>query len=64
MNTFACHVDLSQGKVVYANYGRVGDLTYLKAVTSDLNGTVALMRTGKISLAEKVQQNLSTPDRL
>ncbi|XP_062841310.1 transferrin receptor 1b [Trichomycterus rosablanca] len=43
-----------QGKVVYANYGQMEDLKYLKDTKLNLTGTVALMRTGQISLAEKV----------
>uniref|UniRef100_A0A4W4HAC9 Transferrin receptor protein 1 n=1 Tax=Electrophorus electricus TaxID=8005 RepID=A0A4W4HAC9_ELEEL len=45
---------VKQGRVVYANYGRVEDLKYLQDVGINLNGTVVLLRTGKISLAEKV----------
>ncbi|XP_076868264.1 transferrin receptor 1b [Brachyhypopomus gauderio] len=43
-----------QGRVVYGNYGKLEDLKYLKDVGIDLNGTVLLLRTGEISLAEKV----------
>uniref|UniRef100_A0A8B9L1Q3 Transferrin receptor 1b n=1 Tax=Astyanax mexicanus TaxID=7994 RepID=A0A8B9L1Q3_ASTMX len=42
------------GKVVYANYGQIEDLKYLQDVGMDLLQSVALIRAGKISLAEKV----------
>ncbi|XP_072546374.1 transferrin receptor 1b [Salminus brasiliensis] len=42
------------GKVIYANFGQMEDLKYLQEVKINLNQSVALIRTGKISLAEKV----------
>lgn len=47
---------LVQGKVVYANYGQKEDLEYLRKEGLDLGGSVALMRDGELSLAEKVPQ--------
>ncbi|XP_066522868.1 transferrin receptor 1b [Hoplias malabaricus] len=43
-----------EGKVVYANYGQTADLKHLLAVGMDLRDSVILIRTGQISLAEKV----------
>lgn len=42
------------GKVVYANYGHMEDLKDLESYNMDLRQSVALIRSGKISLAEKV----------
>lgn len=42
------------GKVVYANYGQIEDLKSLEHAGMDLRQSVALIRAGKISLAEKV----------
>ncbi|XP_027029548.2 transferrin receptor 1b [Tachysurus fulvidraco] len=44
-----------QGKVVYANYGRREDLENFKNQGINLEEKIALMRAGKISLAEKVE---------
>lgn len=46
----------SQGKVVYANYGRREDLENLQNQRLNLTENIALVRAGKISLAEKVRQ--------
>ncbi|KAK7118485.1 hypothetical protein R3I94_022097 [Phoxinus phoxinus] len=44
-----------EGRVVYANYGELADLqTVQNEYKVNLNGSVVLMRTGKISLAQKV----------
>ncbi|XP_036414252.1 transferrin receptor 1b [Colossoma macropomum] len=43
-----------EGKVVYANYGQNEDLKYLRTAGLDLTEKIVLMRTGQISLAEKV----------
>ncbi|KAF4075617.1 hypothetical protein AMELA_G00220850 [Ameiurus melas] len=43
-----------QGKVVYANYGRREDLEKLQNQKLNLTENIALVRAGKISLAEKV----------
>ncbi|KAI4893601.1 hypothetical protein NFI96_026848, partial [Prochilodus magdalenae] len=43
-----------QGKVAYANFGEIDDLKYLQEIGMDLRENVLLMRTGKISLTEKV----------
>ncbi|XP_017309204.1 transferrin receptor 1b [Ictalurus punctatus] len=43
-----------QGKVVYANYGRREDLENLQNQRLNLTENIALVRAGKISLAEKV----------
>ncbi|XP_073686974.1 transferrin receptor 1b [Garra rufa] len=45
-----------EGRVVYANYGEVSDLQTVKngAYRLNLNGSVVLMRAGKISMAQKV----------
>ncbi|XP_064188528.1 transferrin receptor protein 1-like isoform X2 [Anguilla rostrata] len=43
-----------QGRVVYANYGKPDDFKYMTDMKIDLNGTVVLLRAGKISFAEKV----------
>ncbi|KAF7691574.1 hypothetical protein HF521_010541 [Silurus meridionalis] len=43
-----------QGKVVYANYGRKEDLETLKSWGVNLTENIALVRTGKLSFAEKV----------
>lgn len=51
---------LSQGKVVYANYGRIEDLKYLNTANVNVKDSVVLMRTGYISLAEKVRPFLNT----
>ncbi|XP_028650754.2 transferrin receptor protein 1-like [Erpetoichthys calabaricus] len=42
------------GKLVYANYGKKDDFNELKRRNIAVNGTVVLVRDGKISLAEKV----------
>lgn len=46
----------SQGRVVYANYGELADLQTLQdgEYNVNLNGSVVLMRAGKISMAQKV----------
>lgn len=45
----------SQGRVVYANYGELADLQTVKnEYNVNLNGSVVLMRAGKISMAQKV----------
>ncbi|KAL2085254.1 hypothetical protein ACEWY4_018574 [Coilia grayii] len=41
------------GRVVYANYGSVRDLSYLSTKV-DLKGSVLLLRAGQISFAQKV----------
>lgn len=46
----------TQGKVVYANYGRREDLENLQNQGMNLAENIALVRTGNISLAEKVPQ--------
>lgn len=44
-----------EGRVVYANYGELADLQTVSGEYSvNLNGSVVLMRTGKISMAQKV----------
>ncbi|KAL6462691.1 hypothetical protein MHYP_G00291130 [Metynnis hypsauchen] len=43
-----------EGKVVYANFGQIEDLKYLRTAGVDLTEKIVLMRTGQISLAEKV----------
>lgn len=43
-----------QGKVVYANYGRIEDLENLKSAGVNLAENIALVRAGELSLAEKV----------
>ncbi|XP_073720037.1 transferrin receptor 1b isoform X1 [Misgurnus anguillicaudatus] len=43
-----------QGRVVYANYGELQDLEIVNANKVNLNGSVVLMRAGKISMAQKV----------
>ncbi|KAF5889123.1 transferrin receptor protein 1-like, partial [Clarias magur] len=43
-----------QGTVVYANYGQKDDLESLQREGLNLTGSIALLRGGKISLAEKV----------
>lgn len=42
-----------EGRVVYANYGELSDLQS-KQYRLNLNGSVVLMRAGKISMAQKV----------
>nr|XP_006112414.1 transferrin receptor protein 1 [Pelodiscus sinensis] len=42
------------GKPVYANYGRAEDFQKLKDLKIPVNGSVVLVRTGKITFAEKV----------
>lgn len=49
-----------QGKVVYANYGRKEDLENLKNLGLDPKEKIALIRAGKLSLAEKVPQISTT----
>lgn len=44
----------SQGKVVYANYGQREDLENLQNEGIKLTENIALVRTGELSLAEKV----------
>lgn len=39
---------------MYANYGEPQDLKTLEKNKVNLNGTVVLMRAGKISMAQKV----------
>lgn len=46
----------TQGKVVYANYGRREDLENLQNQGMNLAENIALVRAGNISLAEKVPQ--------
>ncbi|XP_065114458.1 transferrin receptor 1b [Paramisgurnus dabryanus] len=43
-----------QGRVVYANYGELQDLVIVNENKVNLNGSVVLMRAGKISMAQKV----------
>ncbi|XP_029002937.1 transferrin receptor 1b [Betta splendens] len=43
-----------QGTLVYGNYGRREDLDFLQHSNIDLNGCVLLLRCGKISFAEQV----------
>lgn len=43
-----------QGKLVYGNYGRQEDLDVLQKKNVELKGSVMLLRTGKISFAEQV----------
>ncbi|XP_068073161.2 transferrin receptor 1b isoform X1 [Danio rerio] len=43
-----------EGRVVYANYGEPADLQAVQANEVSLNGTVVLMRAGRISMAQKV----------
>ncbi|XP_054478579.1 transferrin receptor 1b [Anoplopoma fimbria] len=43
-----------QGKLVYGNYGRQEDLDVLKNKNIKLRGSVLLLRAGKISFAEQV----------
>lgn len=50
----------SQGKVVYANYGRREDLENLQNEGMNLRENIALVRAGNISLAEKVPQISNT----
>ncbi|KAL7840639.1 hypothetical protein AOLI_G00259620 [Acnodon oligacanthus] len=45
---------IKEGKVVYANFGQTEDLKYLRTTGVDLSEKIVLMRTGQISLAEKV----------
>ncbi|KAI7792605.1 transferrin receptor 1b isoform X2 [Triplophysa rosa] len=45
---------MKQGRVVYANYGEPQDLAILEENKLNLNGSVVLMRAGKISMAQKV----------
>lgn len=44
----------SQGKPVYANYGRKEDFANLSQKNIPLNGSVVLVRAGKLTFAEKV----------
>nr|XP_046227572.1 transferrin receptor 1b [Scatophagus argus] len=43
-----------QGKLVYGNYGRQEDLDVLQKKDIELKGNVLLLRTGKITFAEQV----------
>ncbi|KAG9340101.1 hypothetical protein JZ751_022025 [Albula glossodonta] len=43
-----------QGRVVYANYGLPEDFKFFADKEIELNGTVVLMKAGKISFAQKV----------
>ncbi|XP_070784193.1 transferrin receptor 1b [Enoplosus armatus] len=43
-----------QGKLVYGNYGRQEDLDVLQKKNVELKGSVLLLRAGKISFAEQV----------
>lgn len=45
---------LFQGKPVYANYGQKEDFQKLKEMNIPINGSVVLVRAGKITFAEKV----------
>ncbi|KAA0704624.1 Transferrin receptor protein 1 [Triplophysa tibetana] len=45
---------MKQGRVMYANYGEPQDLAILELNNVSLNGSVVLMRAGKISMAQKV----------
>ncbi|XP_056594849.1 transferrin receptor 1b isoform X2 [Triplophysa dalaica] len=45
---------MKQGRVMYANYGEPQDLAILEMNKVNLNGSVVLMRAGKISMAQKV----------
>ena len=44
-----------QGDVVYANYGLKKDFQYLKDNGVKLNGTIALIRYGKVGRGSKVR---------
>ncbi|XP_059183204.1 transferrin receptor 1b [Centropristis striata] len=44
----------AEGKLVYGNYGRQGDLDVLQKKNIELEGSVLLLRAGKISFAEQV----------
>lgn len=43
-----------QGTVLYAHYGQDSDFRILLDRNRDISGRVVLVRTGKISFAEKV----------
>uniref|UniRef100_A0A452IDG9 Transferrin receptor protein 1 n=1 Tax=Gopherus agassizii TaxID=38772 RepID=A0A452IDG9_9SAUR len=45
---------MATGKLVYANYGRTEDFQELNKMNIPINGSVVLVRAGKISFAEKV----------
>ena len=44
-----------QGDLVYANYGLKKDFQYLKDNGVKLNGTIALIRYGKVGRGSKVR---------
>ncbi|KAG1453689.1 hypothetical protein G6F56_007508 [Rhizopus delemar] len=44
----------AQGRVVYANYGRLEDFEFLKSQGIELNGTIALVRYSYIARGHKV----------
>lgn len=44
----------ARGKLVYANYGRTEDFQELNKMNIPINGSVVLVRAGKIPFAEKV----------
>lgn len=43
-----------QGAVLYAHYGQENDFMLLRGKNFNVNGRVILVRSGKISFAEKV----------
>lgn len=43
-----------EGRLVYGNYGRLQDLDILTSNNIEVNGSVLLLRTGKISFAEQL----------
>lgn len=49
-----------QGKLVYGNYGRQEDLDVLQKNNIEVQGSVMLLRTGKISFAEQASAHLTT----
>ena len=52
-----CHY-VFQGDLVYVNYGRVEDFTWLEENTAiDLHGKIAIARYGKINRGNKVSVN-------
>lgn len=44
---------------MYGNYGRLQDLDILQNNNIEVNGSVLLLRTGKISFAEQVSSHLA-----
>lgn len=49
-----------QGKLVYGNYGRQEDLDVLQKNNIEVQGSVMLLRAGKISFAEQASAYLIT----